>query len=109
MRALLIIIAIITTIVALALAILPFGNLALIPIGIALIFTFLAMKQLQKDGKSTGIIKIVFLAIIIALSLTLYRSLFTTNEVLETEQTIKNEKQSEEDAIKELEDITIEE
>jgi predicted RND superfamily exporter protein len=107
MRILLTILAVLASIIALVLSILPFGNLALIPIAIAFVCAFLAMNLLQKEKKSTNFIKVLFLAIIIALSLTIYRSLFTTNEVIENEQTIENEKQSEEDAIKELDDISL--
>ena len=103
------IIAILTTLLAIALSILPFGNIAYIPIIIAFVSALLAMRQFQKEGKSTSLIKTVFLGIIIALGITIYHSVFTTNQVVETEQSIEKEKQSEEEAIKELEDIATDE
>ncbi len=100
--------AIISVVLSLILSILPFGNLAFIPIVLAVLFSFLLLKESRKEGKSTNLIKVLFLGIIVSLSVSIYRSIFTKNTVVETEQTIEKEKQSEEDALKELEDIELE-
>jgi uncharacterized membrane protein YeaQ/YmgE (transglycosylase-associated protein family) len=107
MRIIFTILAVISVVFALALSILPFGNLAFIPIIIGFIFSLLASKWHQKEQKSTGLIKALLLGLIIALATTIYKSVFTTNEVVIDEQTIEKEKQSEKDAIEELDDIEI--
>ena len=107
MRLPLIIISIISAILGLALSILPFGNIAILPIVIAFVSGLIAFKISQKEGKSTTIIKVVFLIIIISLGLTIYNSL-KANEVIEDKESITKEKQSEEDSIDELESLEIE-
>ena len=99
--------AIISVVLSLILSILPFGSLAFIPIVLAIVFSFLLLKELKKEGKSINLVKVLFLGIIVSLSVSIYRSLCTENTIVETEQTIEKEKQSEEDAIKELEDIEL--
>lgn len=98
---------IISVILSLILSILPFGKLAFIPIITGTILTFLLYKEYKKEGYKTGLIKILFLGIIVSLAVSIYRAIFTENKVVETEKTIEKEKQSEEDAIKELESIDI--
>lgn len=107
MKIIYLILGIISVILSLILSILPFGKLAFIPIILATIFSFLLFREYKKDGKNTGVIKILFLGIIISLAVSIYRTIFTENKVVETEKTIEKEKQSEEDAIKELEGIEI--
>ena len=107
MRLPLIIISIITAIIGLALSILPFGVIAILPIVIAIVSGFIAFKISRKENKSNNIIKGVFLIIIISLALTIYNS-FKVNEIVEDTESIIKENQSEEDAIEELESIEIE-
>ena len=107
MRLPLIIISIITAIIGLALSILPFGVIAILPIVIAIVSGFIAFKISRKENKSINIIKGVFLIIIISLALTIYNS-FKVNEIVEDTESIIKENQSEEDAIEELESIEIE-
>ena len=99
--------AIISVVLSLILSILPFGSLAFIPIASAMLFSFLLFKELKKERKSINLVKVLFLGIIVSLSVSIYRTLFTENTIVETEQTIEKEKQSEEDAIKELENIEL--
>ena len=108
MRLTFIILSIIAAILGLALSILPFGSIAVIPIVISIIFGLLAFKLFHKDGKNTSIIKLVFLIVIISLGLTIYNSL-RPNEVDEEIESTLNENQSDEDSIEELESIEIEE
>lgn len=107
MRLPLIIISIISAILGLALSILPFGNIAILPIVIAFVSGLIALKISQKEDKSTSIIKVIFLIIIISLGLTIYNSL-KPNEVIEDKESITKENQSEEDSIDELESLEIE-
>ena len=106
MRLPLIIISIITAIIGLALSILPFGTIAILPIIIAFVSGFMAFKISRKENKGVNIIKGVFLIIIISLALTIYNS-FKTNEIVEDTESIIKENQSEEDSIEELESIEI--
>jgi len=108
MRILVTTLAIIAAILGLILSILPFGPIAFIPIVIAFILGFIAFKMAQKNRANTKLIKIVFLITIIALVLSIYRSVFETNVVENDIETIEKEKQSKEDAIQELEGLEIE-
>ncbi|NND50867.1 MAG: FUSC family protein, partial [Flavobacteriaceae bacterium] len=92
-----------------ALSILPFGSIALIPIVLGLIFGLLAFNASKKEGKNVSGIKFIFLLLIIALGLTIYRAVFDQNIVEDDIETIQNEEESLEDAKKELEDIEIDE
>lgn len=106
MRTLLITLSIILAIVGLALSILPFGFIALIPIIAAFITGLWASKLLQKEGKSTAIIKIVFAVAIISLGLAIYNAL-KPNEITVDQDLIEQQKQSDQETLEELEDIEI--
>ena len=107
MRVLVITLSIILTIVGLALSILPLGLIALIPIIAAFIFGLIAFKLLQKEGRSTGVIKIIFAVIIISLGLAIYNAL-KPNEITVDEEAIEQQKLEDEETLEELEDIEIE-
>ena len=109
MRQLLTILGFICAILGLALSILPFNKLALIPLSLAFILSLIVMRQVKNENKSTLPLRIVLLLTIVGLFLSVYRTIFDTNEVAQIEESIEREKQSEEDAIKELEDIEIDE
>lgn len=106
MRLLLTILSVILTIIGLILSILPFGYIALIPIITALIISFIAFKLFQKEGKNTTIFKVLFAVIIISLGLTIYNSL-KPNEIVVDQETLEQEKKSEEQTLEELEGIEI--
>jgi len=106
MRILVIIVSIIAALFGVALSILPFGSIALIPIVLSLIFGLIAFKVSQKEGKSTSIIKVVFFITIIALGLSIYNSL-RPDEIIEDTEFVEEENISEED-MEELEAIEIE-
>jgi len=108
MRILITTLAIIAASLGLVLSILPFGAIALIPIVIAFILGFIAFKMAQKDGANTKLVKVIFLTTIIALVLSIYRTLIEDNVVENDIETIEKEKQSQEDALEELEDLDIE-
>jgi len=110
MRQLLTILGFICAILGLALSILPFNKLlALIPLLLAFILSLIVMRQAKNENKSTLPLRILLLLTIVGLFLSVYRTIFDTNEVAQIEESIEREKQSEEDAIKELEDIEIDE
>ncbi|VAV85979.1 hypothetical protein MNBD_BACTEROID02-864 [hydrothermal vent metagenome] len=109
MRQLFIILSLIFAALGLVLSVLPFGMIALIPIIAAFIFGLIAFRVSKKSNKSTKIIKAIFLVVIISLCISIYRSVFETN-VIENDdiETIKKEKQSDQESIDELESLEIE-
>ena len=107
MRTLFILLGIISAILGLALSILPFGKIALIPIIASFIFGVIAFKLSQKERLNTTVIKITFAIIIIALALNIYNSL-KPNEIIEDKEQIEKEIQSEEEDLEELEGLDIE-
>ena len=91
MRQLVTTLAIIAAILGLILSILPFGSIALIPIITAFILGFIAFKMAQKEGANTKFVKVIFLITIIALVLSIYRSVFEKIVNLITKVNYKNE------------------
>jgi high-affinity Fe2+/Pb2+ permease len=106
MRQVIIILTIILTLIGLTLSILPFGSIAFIPIIAAFVLGLVAFRLLQKEGKKTGIIKIIFAVIIISLGLAIYNAL-KPNEVSVNNQTLEKQKQQDQETLEELEDIEI--
>ena len=94
MRLLLIILGSISAIIGLVLSILPFGNIAIIPIVIAFICGLLAFNISKKEQHNTLVVKLIFLVTIIGLGLTIYRSIFDENVVEDDIETINRDKQS---------------
>lgn len=88
--------------------ILPFGAIAFIPIILSLIFGLLAFKLTKQEAKNVNLIKIVFLVVIVALSITIYRTFIEENTIDNNIESVEKEKKSEEEAIEELEGIEIE-
>jgi membrane protein implicated in regulation of membrane protease activity len=109
MRTLFVVLSFIASILSVILAVTPLFKIAFIPSIAALVFGLVALyvsKQKQLPRKS---IQLVFLLTIIALSLTTYKSIFSTVEVGDTEELIQKENESEQEAIETLEDIEIDE
>ncbi len=107
MRKLFTVLGIVSSIIAVVLALLPISNLAFIPAIIAFVFGVLAFLQIKKENGSKHVVQLTFLLTIIALSLATYKSIYNKTELGNTEQLEKLEKESEEKAIEELEDIEI--
>jgi len=94
-------------IIATLLAVLPLYKFAIIPTVLALIFSIVAFLKARKDETSTQFIQLSLLLTIIALVLCIYKAIFTTNEVGNTEQLEKREEVIKEKAKEELEDLDI--
>ena len=107
MKKLFTILAIIASILAIILAVLPVSNLAIIPSIFALICGLVAFYLSKKSGEVKKIIQFTFLLTIIALAITTYKSLFNTVEVANTTVLEKKEAKSEEEAIEELNELDI--
>ncbi len=103
------ILAIITSVLAITLSVLPISNLAVFPAAAALIFGLFAFYLSKKSGQVKKIIQFTFLLTIIALAITTYKAIFTEVEVSNTKELINKEAESKEEAIEDLEELDLEE
>lgn len=109
MKKLVIILGFISAVLAVVLAVTPLFKIAFIPGVVALILGVVAIYLSKEKQDSKKSIQLIFLLTIIALALTTYKSVFDTVEVGNTEELIKKENESQEDAIEELEGLEIDE
>jgi di/tricarboxylate transporter len=107
MRITLLILGFIMAIIGLALSVLPFGTLALIPIVLAFILGLIAWRRSHKESKSVTPIKVLFLIVIVSLGLAIYNSL-RPNEVDESVELQVLENSDEEIPMEELDALDIE-
>ena len=107
MRILFTVLALIASVLAVILSVLPLYNLSYIPAVAALIFGLVAFYVSNKKGLPKHTIKLAFLLTIMAMALATYKSIFSTSEVGNTEALEQKEKESEEEAIEELEDLDL--
>ncbi|TYA71598.1 FUSC family protein [Seonamhaeicola marinus] len=103
------ILAVIASVFAIILAVLPASNLAIIPSVLALVFGLVAFYLSKKTGQVKKIIQFSFLLTIMALALTTYKAVFTETKLENTKELEATETKSEEEAIEELEEIDFEE
>lgn len=108
MRKLFITLGVISSIIAVILAVLPLSKLALIPAIIAFVCGLLAFFKSKPEGSSKHTVQLIFLLTIISLSLATYKAIFDTIEVGDTEQLEQRDKESKEKALQELEELDIE-
>ena len=108
MKKIFIILAIMASIFAIILSVLPISNLAIIPAIAALVFGLVAFYLSKKTGEVKKIIQFTFLLTIMALVITTYKAIFKETEVANTEILEATEIKLEEEAIEELEDLDIE-
>ncbi len=107
MRRLFIILGFIASILAVILSVTPLSKIAYIPAVAALIFGLIAFylsKQKQYPKKS---IQLIFLMTIISLTITTYKAIFDVVEVGNVEGLELKEKESEEKALEDLEDLKL--
>ena len=109
MRNLFTVLGFIAAIVGLAMSILPLGSLAIIPIVLAFVLGLLSFRAAKNENKSRSLVKLMFIIIIAALVLSVYKIIFDENIIVEDQETIERDKRSEEEAIKELDSIIIDE
>ncbi|WP_100611376.1 FUSC family protein [Confluentibacter lentus] len=108
MKQLFIILGLIAAIFATILSVLPLSNLAIFPAAAALVFGLIAFYLSKKTGYVKKIIQFTFLLTIISLSITIYKAVFTTVEVANTEDLIIKEEESKQEALEELEGLDLE-
>ena len=85
-KKLIIILGFIAAVLAVILAVTPFSNLAVIPIVVAFICGLSIFFMSRKEKTKPKSIQYIFLMVIIALVLTVYKSVYYTSEVGDTEQ-----------------------
>lgn len=101
MRQLFLFMASIFTVSSVIFAFLPLGTLALIPVGIALLFGFLALKK--SDVKQAKWVKLLLLVSILSSVLVVGKEIFTKDEVEVDKQFDAKKVESKKEAQKELE------
>jgi len=107
MRTFSIVLGFISAILAVILSVLPLFHLAFIPAIAAFVFGLIGFYLANRHGKSKKIIQYIFLLTIISLSISTYKSIFNKTQVANTEELQKKEKESEDEAIEELEELDL--
>ncbi|MGB1309351.1 MAG: FUSC family protein, partial [Oceanihabitans sp.] len=105
MKKIITILALIIAIIAIVLAALPAYNLAYIPALLAFVLGMTAFFMNKKQATSNKMVTLIFLLIGITLALTAYKTIFNKTEVGNTEQLEIREKEAENKALEELNDI----
>ena len=103
MRQLFLVIASIFTVLSVVFAFLPLGTLALIPVGIALLFGFLALKK--SDTKQAKWVKVLLVVSVLSLVFVVGKEFLTKDEVELDKQFDVKKLESKKEAQKELEDL----
>lgn len=103
MRQLFLVIASIFTVLSVVFAFLPLGTLALVPIGIALLFGFLALKK--SDTKQAKLVKVLLVVSVLSLVFVVGKEFLTKDEVELDKQFDVKKVESKKEAQKELEDL----
>jgi intracellular septation protein A len=103
MRQLFLVIASIFTVLSVVFAFLPLGTLALVPIGIALLFGFLALKK--SDAKQAKWVKVLLVVSVLSLVFVVGKEFLTKDEVEVDKQFDVKKLESKKEAQKELEDL----
>ncbi|MFL1011564.1 FUSC family protein [Flavisericum labens] len=106
MKKLFTIFAIISSFLAILLAVLPVSNLAIFPSIAALVFGTGAFYLSKRTGQVKKIIQFTFLLTILALTIAIYKAIFTEIKIGNTEGLEAKETKLEE-TIKELDDIQL--
>lgn len=107
MRRLFIILGFISSIFAVILSVTPLSKIAYIPAVVALIFGLIAFYFSRQKKYPKKTIQLIFMLTIISLSITTYKALFTVVEVGDVQGLQLKEKESEEKAIEELENLDL--
>ena len=103
MRQLFLVIASIFTVLSVVFAFLPLGTLALVPIGIALLFGFLALKK--SDTKQAKWVKVLLVVSVLSLVFVVGKEFLTKDEVELDKQFDVKKVESKKEAQKELEGL----
>ena len=108
-KKLFIILGFIAAVFAVILAVTPLSNLAIVPIIVAFICGLIILYITRKQEVKTKTIQYIFLMVIIALVLTVYKSVTDTKEIGDVEQLEQRDEENLEDSKELLKDIDIDE
>ena len=108
-KKLFIILGFIAAVFAVILAVTPLSNLAIVPIIVAFICGLIILYITRKQEVKTKTIQYIFLMVIIALVLTVYKSVTDTKEIGDVEQLEQRDEENLEDSKELLKDIEIDE
>jgi energy-coupling factor transporter transmembrane protein EcfT len=103
MRKLFLVIASIFTALSIVFAFLPLGTLAIIPIGIAILFGFLALKK--SDASQAKLVKVILLFSVLSLIFVIKKEVFTKDEIKVDKQFDAKKVESKKEAQKDLEEL----
>lgn len=103
MRKLFIVLAIVFAILGIVFAVLPLGTLALLPVGLALIFAFIAF--LQSDINQKSLPKWILIIMGITLIVVVGKVTLIKDEVAKDEQFEQKKIESKQEDLKDLEDL----
>ena len=103
MRQLFLVIASIFTVLSVVFAFIPLGTLALVPIWIALLFGFLALKK--SDTKQAKWVKVLLVVSVLSLVFVVGKEFLTKDEVELDKQFDVKKLESKKEAQKELEEL----
>lgn len=103
MRKLFLGITIFFTTLSVVFAFLPLGTLALIPVGVALLFGFLTLKK--SDASQAKWVKVLLIITTLSLVFVIGKEIFTKDEVAADQQFDTKKVESKKEAQKELEDL----
>ena len=103
MRQLFLVITSIFTVLSVVFSFLPLGTLALIPIGIALLFGFLALKK--SDLKQAKWVKALLVVALLSLVFVVGKEIFMKDEVEVDQQFDTKKAESKKEAQKELDEL----
>lgn len=103
MRKLFLVLAAFFTVLSIVFAFLPLGTLSIIPIVVALIFGFLALKK--SDVKQSKLVKVLLLFSLLSLLFVIGKEIFVKDEVEADIQFESKKVESKQEAQKELEEL----
>ncbi len=108
-KKLFIIIGFVAAILAVILAVTPLSNLAITPIIVAFLNGLIVLFISKKQHTKTKAIQYIFLLVIVSLSLTIYKGVFSKTKIVNPEQLEQLDAENVEDSKEILENIEIEE
>ena len=103
MRKLFLVITSIFATLSIVFAFLPLGTLALIPVGIAFVFGFLALNK--SDAKQGKLVKLLLLISLVSLVVVIGKEVFTKDEVEVDKQFDEKKIESKKEAQQDLEEL----
>ncbi|MEP5253725.1 FUSC family protein [Winogradskyella rapida] len=109
MKKILIILGFIGAILAVIFSVTPLYNVALMPLIVAFVCGIALVFMTKTAASKPKAIQYIFLLVIIALSITIYKAVFNTSEIGDIEQLEQRDEQNLEDSKELLEDIEIDE